>query len=361
MNYKSPPNLDLGLSETDIKNYSISRALLGMAGEERKGDEWDMSHKLQDRLGATYGHGGLLIPDAVLAKRDLSVSGGTTQTVGTKLMATDFIELLRNSTQVGALGATILGGLQANIAIPRQSGAGTAYWTSTDTTAQTESDQTFDQVSMSPLNLIGFTKFSRQLLLQSTPGIDELVREDLVRVTAIELDRAAINGSGSSGQPTGVLNTSGINSVALGTNGAAPTWTSIVQMIEKLGTANALRGKLGFLGNAQVLGTLRTTAKIGSTYPLFIMEDSDTLAGYPFKSSQNVPANLTKGTGTSLSALVFANWQDLLIARWGVLEVLVNPYAYASSQEIGVHVYDHPNVAVRHALSFCAISDMVTT
>src|SRR5579872_6807247 len=153
-------SLDLKLSDKDLSKYSISRAIAAMSRGVRDGFEFDLSQELESRIGGLNTHGGILVPDEVLAKRDLSVSGGTTQVVATNLMAGDFISLLRNATQVGALGARIMGGLVGNVAIPRQTGAASASWTATDTTAQSESDQSFDQVTMSPLNLTGFTKFS---------------------------------------------------------------------------------------------------------------------------------------------------------------------------------------------------------
>ena len=57
--------------------------------------------------------------------------------------------------------------------------------------------------------------------LQSTPDIEQLIRAD-VALLADAIDTAAINGGGGSNQPAGILNTTGIGSVAGGTNGLAP-------------------------------------------------------------------------------------------------------------------------------------------
>ena len=67
-------------------------------------------------------------------------------------------------------------------------------------------------------------------MLQGTPGIEELVRRDLTDGILAVVDSAVLNGSGSSGQPTGIRNTSGIGSVAMGTNGGAITMEKIVDL-----------------------------------------------------------------------------------------------------------------------------------
>jgi len=83
---------------------------------------------------------------------------------------------------------------------------------------------------MSPKTVGALSKFSHLMSLQSTPDIEQLIRSDFVALIAEAIDTAAINGSGSSNQPLGILNTSGIGSVAGGTNGLPPTldnlWTS---------------------------------------------------------------------------------------------------------------------------------------
>ena len=100
-----------------------------------------------------------------------------------------------------------------------------------ETTAITQSESTFDQVTMTPKNLAALSKYSRQTLIQATPGIENMVRTDLTDGILAALDSAIINGSGSSGQPTeGIRNVSGIGSVAMGTNGGALTMEKVVDL-----------------------------------------------------------------------------------------------------------------------------------
>ena len=369
-----PEDLNVGLSGKEKRDFSLVR-LINYEAAVRKGEPVPEAGRFEkevvteaEKKAKEFGRHvrGVLIPEEVLIhqremqKREVQVGGTNSsgELVATNLLAADFIELLRNATKVMGLGPTVLSGLVGNVAIPRQTGAASTYWVA-ESGAPTESDQSFDQVTMSPTTLAANTKYSRKTLLQSTPSIEGLVRSDLATVMGIELDRAAINGSGSSNQPTGILQTSGIGSVALGTDGGAPTWAKIIALVEALGKANALRGNLAFLGNAQVSATLRTTEK-ASGYPVYIQEALDELAGYRFGQSQNVPSDLTKGTGTALSALIFGNWSDLLIGEWGGLDMIVDPYSYSTQGGVQITIFRDVDIAVRHAASFAAITDMIT-
>ena len=182
----------------------------------------------------------------------------------------------------------------------------------------------------------------------------------MVSNIAVGIDAVAINGGGSN-EPTGIMQTSGIGAVALGTNGAAPTWTSISALAKEVAIDNALKGNLAFLANPKVAHTLRTTAKVASTDSVMIQETRDSLMGYKFAETSNVPSNLTKGSGTDLSALIFGNFSDLIIGEWGGVDVLVDPYSLSTTGAVRVVVFADVDVAVRHVESFAAILDMITT
>ena len=108
--------------------------------------------------------------------------------------------------------------------------------------------------------------------------------------------------------------------------------------------------------------TLKTTVDTSSN---FLMTDPNTLAGYPYASTQNVPSNLTKGTTSgTCSALIFGDWSQLVVGFWGAgLDVLVNPFdsvAYPKGNVL-VRAMSTCDVEIRHPLAFAAIQDMVTT
>ncbi len=364
---KPLPSANIGLTEKEARNFSFVRAIAALAatGPDRKrameaaAFEMECSAAVGDKLGREAR--GLFVPNEV-QQRDLTVGTATAggHTVATNLLAQSFIELLRNKMALSRMGITTLSGLVGNIAIPRQTGGATAYWVA-ESGAPTESQQAFDQVPMSPKTVGAYSDISRKLLLQSSIDVEAFVRNDLASVLALELDRVGINGSGASNQPRGVLQTSGIGSVAGGTNGAAPTWAHVVALETAVSVANADVGSLGYLTNAQVRGKLLTTEKATGTAQ-FVWGDSNTLRGYRAEVSQQVPSNLTKGSASGIcSAIAYGNWADLIMGLWGALDLMVDPYSQSTSGTVRVVALQDADFAVRHAESFAAMLDALTT
>lgn len=369
---RAKPTADIGLTEREARRFSMVRAIAALAAtgaESRKAREAaafeiECSQAVADKIGREAR--GVFVPNEV-QQRDLVV--GTTTAgghlVSTDLLASSFIDLLRNRMSVMRAGAQMLTGLQGNIAIPRMTGAATAYWV-TEGNAPTESQQAFDQVPMSPKTVGAFTDLSRKLLLQSSVDVEGLVRRDLATVLGLEIDRVALNGSGSAPQPRGVLQTSGIGAVVGGTNGLAPTWAHIVELWSDVAAANADFGTTGFVTNSKVIGKLMTTEKATGTAQFVCPGFPDasgvtSIAGARAVVSNQVPSNLTKGTSSGVcSAIAFGNWADLIVGMWGVLDLMVDPYSNSTSGTVRVVALQDVDVAVRHAESFSAMLDALT-
>jgi HK97 family phage major capsid protein len=294
--------------------------------------------------------------------------------VQTTLLANQFIDVLRNNALIMQLGPTMLTGLVGNVSLPRATAATQTYWVA-EASSISEAEATFDTVTLSPKQIGARSQYSRLALQQTTPDIEAVVRTDLARVMALGIDAAAIYGTGSSGQPTGILNTSGIGSVAMGNNGAAFTDSAsgstsgldqLISLESKLDTANALNGSLSYLTNAKVVAALK---KLKTAYGEYLWTAADgvttngtpgSINGYPVMRSNQVPSNLAKGTGTNLSALIFGDFSSLLIGMWGALEILPNPYgAGYNAGSVDIRAMQTCDIAVKHAQSFAAITDII--
>ena len=319
-----------------------------------------------------------LVPYTALTSRaTYATSGATTggNLVQTDLMADDFIEALRNSSVMMSLGVKALPGLVGDVAIPRRSGVASTYYLSTETTAITQAESTFDQVTLSPKSLAALSKFSRQPLLQATPGIEELIRTDLTDGLNTAVDLGILNGSGSSGQPTGILNSS-IGSVAIGTNGGAITIETLVDLEEQVLIDNGnVSDSMAYVTNAKVLAELKKLRAGGSASGdgsfLFNTDISGigrgptpgAVNGYPLAVTNQVPSNLTKGSSSGVcSAVLIGDFSQCTVGFYGAgLEISVgedsDDFSKALTSIRGIISYD---VAVRHAESFAACLDVTT-
>jgi HK97 family phage major capsid protein len=187
------------------------------------------------------------------------------------------------------------------------------------------------------------------------------VRRDFAAILAEEIDRAAINGSGTGAEPTGILQVAGIGNIPIGTNGGPITWASVIDLIAECDVDN-VEGS-GFLTNSKVVKSARKTAKVTSTDSAMVMESPNQLAGYQLAKSNIVPSNLTKGTSNGVcSALLFGAWSDLILAFWSEFDLLVNPYESTAYSKGNVQVRGMltMDVKVRHPESFAAIKDLTT-
>lgn len=361
---------DIGLTGKEAKSFSFLRAINALANpsdrksQEAAAFEYDCSRAVSAQLKRSPR--GIMIPLDVL-KRDMVVgtdsAGG--YLVGTDHLAANFIEMLRARMMTQALGAIVLSGLVGDVAIPKQTGGATAYWVA-ESSDVTETTPTVGQVALAPKTCGAWSDISRKLLLQSSPDAEMLVRNDLSRTLALALDAAGIAGTGASNQPTGILSTTGIGDVAGGTDGAAPDWADVVGLETEVAIDNADVGALAYLTNAQVRGKLKQTEKASGTAQ-FVWENGQEagfglLNGYRAAVSNQVPSNLTKGASSGIcSAIIFGNFADLLYGLWGTVDITVDPYTQAPSGTVRVVALQDADVAVRHAESFAAMQDALTT
>jgi len=292
-------------------------------------------------------------------KRDLLVGTATAggHTVQTDLLANKFIDILRANMVLNSLGITMLGDLVGQVAIPRQTSGSTGYWVAENGTI-TESQPAFDQVALTPKTCGAVVEVSRRLLNQSSLDVESFVLGDIAKNLGQTIQQAAINGSGSSNQPTGILNTAGIGSVAGGTNGAAVTWANIVDLESAVANVNADLGKMAYLTNTKQRGAMKKTVKTSPSTE-FIWRGGETPVNeYNCLITNDVPSNLTKGSSSGIcSAIIFGNFEDLVIGMWGGLDVIIDPYTNSATGAVRYRAMQDVDIAVRHPESFAAMKD----
>ena len=335
---------EVGLNDKETRSYSFLRALnyLANPGDKQAAEAAAFEREVSEAASKTYGKpaNGLMVPNEVL-RRDLATSPSTAggNLVATDLLAGSFIELLRNRLALAQVGATVLNGLQGNVAIPKQTGAATAYWVG-EGNAPTESEQTLGQVTMSPKTVGAFVDYSRRLLLQSSVDVEQMVRNDLARVIALEIDRAGLYGSGSSNQPLGLINTAGINTVSLTGYG---TFAELVSMETEVAKDNADIGAMRYLMNASARGALKTTAKSASAVAAGFVYEGDEVNGYPVVLSNQL----------LLDDIVFGAFNQMILGMWSGLDLTLDPYAGATSGTVRIIALQDVDFAVKQAGAFC--------
>jgi HK97 family phage major capsid protein len=350
--------------DREMRSFSIVRAIAAQvpglnvdAARER-----ELSQEIARRAGRPFQ--GIAVPMTIfhepVESRVLTTTtpagGPGSNLIQTTVDGAQFIDRLRAALAVRRLGARILSGLQGNLDIPRLKASATTGWVA-ENTPLTPSDHQFDKVSLTPKHAGALTELSRNMLMQPSVDVENLVRADFAAILAETVDRAAVAGSGVGAEPRGILNTPGIGSVAMGANGAALTADAARDLVGRVDDANADGGAMAFLTNTKVKTAALKLKDAENRY--FGLET--VFPGAPAAFSNVVPGNLTKGTGTNLSALIYGNWSDLILGYWSELDILVNPFeatAYAKGN-VQVRAMLTMDIAVRRPASFAAVLDIV--
>lgn len=326
----------------------------GLTGLEK--EVADMGADEYKRLGLSQQ--GVVLPSAFL--RAAAGQNYTTPADGGNLIETSpirYVEALKERLVVKQLGATVLGDLVGTVPFIT-SNEFTAKWGAEGDEAEIKK-VAFEKTLLTPHRSFVAGAVSKDLLRQTSLDVEALLTNKILDAHAALLDSAAINGTGANSEPTGILKTAGIATVAGGTNGAAITYKKIVAMESAINTANANRGKLAYLTNAKVWGEMKTTETLTNSGRAILDPASKMVNGYPADWSNLVPSNLTKGTGTNLSAVIFGNWEDLVIAQWGGLDLVIDPFTSARKAEVNIVFNAWNDVKVVQPKSFAAIVDVV--
>lgn len=355
----------VGMTDDETRKFSLHRFIeaLNTGKWEKAGFERECSNAMLQKAteaGIQVRGGGFLPAEVrqmlayqsmvkrMMATRDMTVgtaaNGG--YLVGTDHRADEFIDILRAESMMGRLGARFVGGLMGNFSAPKKTAGGTAYWLASESTATTESQMTLGQLLMTPKNVAGYTEISHQLLAQSSPDAERLTMDDLMETVRLDIDAKAINGSGSSGQPTGILSTSGIGSVT----GTTMDYADIIEFQTDLASANALTENCAYIATPAVAGLLMQRQRFSSTdTPLWTGSMlRGQVGGFAAYGTTQVPS----------ATMVFGNFSDVIVGEWGVMELEINRAANFPAGIIGVRCWATVDIGIRRAGSFSAASSI---
>lgn len=341
-------NTKIGLSDKEVRAFSLMNAIRYLANpndkraREAAAFEIEVSAAAESTLKRSAQ--GLLVPADILSSQNFTraVGVGTPNTNASALVATDhldgsFIGMLRKKAALTRLGVRTLTGLVGNVDIPRQASGATAHWVGENGAPDT-SLVGFNSVAMSPHTLAGAVPITRRALMQSTPDIEFLIRDDLISVLGLEIDRVGINGSADPDAPEGLLDYA-INQVAFGVPGA-PTWAEIVELESAIAADDADVESMRYVMRPGFRGVLKSTPKVAGTAE-FLMQGNE-VNGYGVVASNNGPA----------AGAILGNWSDLILAMWSGLDLTVDTSTLAASGGMVLRAFQDVDFGVRHAESF---------
>lgn len=327
------------ITREEHEQFSILRAIRSIV--ERDPSIAKLEHKVSDKLARKMGRParGLYMP---LERSFTTAAGNGAGLVETRHLGNDFISVLRDKMVLDKLGVSYLTGLHGNCAIPKQTGAMAAYWVA-EGSAPTASNPVIGQVSLAPHTVGAYCDITRTLMLQASPDADAIVQNDIFSALALAIQDAALNGTGANGQPTGILNTTGVTTASIATDGA-PTYAELVGFAGDIDEWFINGGK--WLINNKSFSTLRGTKRFATSGGDRTMADIVDGQKYVADEPAYTSAQLAEGSA------IFGKWENVVIAMWGALDLTVDPYSLSTSGGLRIVGLQDVDVAVRHPEAF---------
>lgn len=323
----------VSLTEKEQKQYSISRAVMGMVEGKRDGFEFEVSQEIARQTGREAA--GLFIPTSVRAYSigDSATAGALTFTQGG-----EFIDFLRNKAVVAGLGATVMT-LNQKVALPKATADLNAQWIAEDGSGATFNSASLAQVTLSPKKLATYTGFTREALAVGSYDIENLLRNNIYNSFVTAFDKAALQGTGGN-QPTGIVNLSGLISGSAA-SGSALTYAEAIELFSLVATGNADMGNMAYVTTPTIKAKAMATIKSGSTAD-FIVSDAEKIGLYPVAHSNNVPTGY----------VLFGDWSSLMMAEFGAIDIVVDPYTSKQKGIIEIGATMLGDINVRNVQSF---------
>ena len=302
--------------------------------------EWACSEQIAEKIGRQPQPGCAFVP----VSRDLTVTvaSGFGYGVETEVMPGDLFAAYLHANSVLDRHGVQRVRLTGNAGVPRFSGNVVAGWQSTEGAVLTESQFAFAQAAGSPKSVGCYLECSDLFLKQTSAFAQMTIMQQLAKATAAEQDKQVLNGDGSAGKPTGILQTAGVGSVT----GTSLAYGGVLDVIKYLEDRSAIVDpkKTGFVVAPDVAKLLRSRER--ATGSGMIMT-ANNLADYPAQVTKSIPD----------ATLLFGDFSQLALLEWGTLEIGTDPYGadggLFKTGRVGIRSFWTTDCIVLHADSFC--------
>lgn len=260
-----------------------------------------------------------------------------------------WIDRLRASSVVVRAGARTVPMESSTLAIARLASDPAIGWRAENGNIA-EGDPTFERVMFQAKSLAGIVKVSRELFAD-TVNAGAMLEQAILKVMGLELDRAAVWGDGADNSPTGVVNTSGINEVAMATNGGQlASYDKLIDALYELKLDNVPQTTAGILHPRTEAGLAKL--KDANNNPLV---PPKMVADVPLLSTTAAPINETQGTSSDASSIIYGDFSQLMIGMREDVNIRVLSEAFSGVGQIAILVHARADVQLAHAASFCRL------
>ena len=256
--------------------------------------------------------------------------------------------------------------LVQDLATIREGADITTYWsTEKSTRAESTTLPTFTNRTFQWHQINARAGLFQRTIDQSRAFVGRLIeamRRDIPR----GIDVAMINGASASNQPVGILNYSGLDTPAIGTNGGRPEWDDITALIGQVESNNAMNKDGWCFGmNAGIKGRLYSQGRYGATssttgrdFPIIdTMGMMEMIQGYPVITDNNMPTNLVKGSSSDCTPIIFGDFSSIEVAPFSGVELVVDPWNGIATSQVDIYMRQALDILPKQVDCVAAIVD----
>lgn len=248
---------------------------------------------------------GIALPLTLLT-RDLTASGASSA-IGSPRIG--YATSPRGLSALEALGLQVIPAPPGSVGVPVVTGTSTSGWLATEGAAVPESDITFGLRTGEPKTVGHQMNVSRALLKMGGPAAEALIRRQMLQDVGRALDAGILNGSGASGQPTGILAAAGAVSVS----GTSLSDATLLDAERQVIAAGARWNELAYVAGATTYETLSGRERF--TGAGSIIADGR-LHGLPLLVSADMPAD----------SLALGPWGTVMLMTYRGVSVFADPF-----------------------------------
>jgi len=327
--------------------FSLSRAVMQAAnGRSLEGAEaeWAQEAQREMRAQGLQSVGQVAIPSKALYRAGAADNFQADSGDGNGFVATNVpgaIEALRAPSVIELLGTTTLTGMTGNLKFPRVSVKAAATLEG-EVDANAASGLEMDELTLSPQRASAKTTYSKQLLLQGGAAVDLVIAQELQAAMNAIIDTTAFD----------TLDGATINNQS--TDGTTTLTAAIAVAMES--AVLAAGGNLAaarYVMSPSAYKFAKNLAQVASVSALYDLA-SNTFNGYPAVATPYL-VDASSGVGQML----FGNFQQgCILAYFGGIDLLVDPYSAAGTAQIVLHVNRFFDFDVRQAGALSKIIDI---
>jgi HK97 family phage major capsid protein len=323
--------------------FSLSRAVAQVAnGRNLEGAEaeWAQEATKEARSQGLQLAGQIAIPSVALralgdADDHSATTGSGAGAVATSVPAS--IEALRAPTVIEQLGTTVIRNATGNLQFPRiatkASGTGEG-----EADANAASGLDMDSVTMTPERVSAKTTYTKQLILQGGAEIDRLISNDLSAAMNAFVDDRAFD-----------LILADTDVDVFNTADDALDAAMVYAMEAAVLAAGGNLANAAYVMSPKAYELSKSEAAVASVSALW---ENGLFNNYRAVATPYLVNSVLDATGAG-GNMIFGNFtQGLILAYFGGLDLLVDPYSGAGNAQITLHVNRFFDVAIRQPGAF---------